>query len=61
MALIKLAIEHQRPVKLKKEEHSLKSSDNTLYIAKIVLYLIIKILYLVHVINIWFLAYKRQV
>jgi hypothetical protein len=61
MAPIEPAMEHRRPVKLKEEEHGLESSDNAFYIAEMVLYLVIKVLYIVDVVNIWFLAYKRQV
>lgn len=55
------SLENQGPVKLKEESYYFKSSSDSLDIAKIISYLIMEILYLVYVVNRWFLPYKRQI
>jgi hypothetical protein len=47
----------QRPVEFKEESYRFKSSNNTFNITKMMPYLVLKILHLIHVINLWFLPY----
>lgn len=61
MTTIAPLLEDQGPVELKEESYCLESSSNALNITKMIPYLIVEILHLIHIINLWFLPYQGQI